>query len=102
MNKIEISSKQKYFIIIKLMVFNVFFIGFVLNFIPFSNSNWVKSEHYTFGVLQYCKLLGTNESNTYIFHLEDFRLTHESRETVKCYTWTPENRPSLKSFIYIL
>lgn len=96
-NKKVINRRLKLYFLVNIMIFNVFFIGFVLNFITYSNTNWIKNESYVFGLFQYCHFNSTTFqkiSNSYIFYRDGYKLSYKAVSDVKCFIWNRFNKPS--------
>ena len=95
--------KQKFYIGLKLLIFNTYFIGFVLNFIAYFSTNWIKGETYTYGLFQYCKRIKestlTVVARSYLFSYKGVNNNNEKIDSTlsvsyKCSEWTEENEPS--------
>ncbi|RNA21053.1 hypothetical protein BpHYR1_029624 [Brachionus plicatilis] len=69
--------------VIGLWFFNTFTFGFVLNFISYLNSNWLRNNVYTYGLFEYCEIALTNHKNqTY------------PEQTFSCNFWSNSSKPN--------
>ena len=94
-------KKFKILQIVKILIFNLFFIGFILNLISYVNAYCIVSgDSYIIGIFQYCKRFnefevdsnGVNNSSN-IIHL---------KKVYKCIKWSYSNRPSIKNIFFLI
>lgn len=95
----------KYCFILSLTIFSLYFIGFILNFVAFTNIHWIVNDNYIFGLFQYCTNLKSNEIiddfKVYVeYDYELFKSFLSRYKDFKCFLWTNSNRPSKGNFIY--
>lgn len=108
----DISSKAKLIIILKLVVFNTFFVGFILNFLPYTNANWISNDNYVFGLFQYCnKVIEVSEIQHAAFYrsirpsimksslrnMSSYKMMRSRNESFveefRCFNWNNLNKP---------
>ena len=94
------NNKLRVYLVTKILLFNLFLIGFFLNLIAYFGSHWiVSSENYVIGIFQYCKKFNLVEinSNMSAEALDNSNSIH-FKSTFKCASWSDLSRPS--NFIY--
>ena len=95
-------KKIRIYLAIKILIFNLFLIGFFLNLIAYFGSHWiVSSENYVIGIFHYCKIFNFVEitSNTSRDLLPDFSGNSDliqMKSTFKCVSWNELSRPSIE------
>jgi len=96
-------NRIRVYLVIKILLFNLFLIGFFLNLFAYFGSSWVvSSENYVIGIFQYCKKFNFVEiSSNLTVDTLDTRNPISLRSTFKCSSWSDSNRPSILKFIKI-
>ena len=109
---------KKFYILLKLVIFNTFFVGFVLNLITFFSTNWIKNESYAYGLFQYCNLVlseqeqgqpsddrETEQLNEYsFFYAAASKIIFNSNSPLldyRCLDWTNKYAPSNDHLFHI-
>ncbi len=96
-NKIEKKDFQrvKLLILLKILFFNLFIMGFLANFVAILSINWIVGKNYVFGIFKYCKETdNSSQSRHYIFYTSGQKLMHKEVTDSKCFNWNASNRPS--------
>ena len=89
-----IKRKQKILIVLKLIVFNTFFVGFVASLISYLNSNWIEDDSMCYGLFEHCSKLDGSVSYL-VLNSNERRLIHNLFMDLQCVSWN-QNRPSNK------
>ena len=94
-----IFRKLNIYFLYNIFVFNLFFTGFLCNFIAYSNSNWILNENYIFGLFEYCHLKSNQLSrlkNSHVFYKDQItnKITFRSLNEMRCFYWNDFNKPS--------
>jgi hypothetical protein len=85
-------KKIKIILIFKILIFNLFLFGFLINLVAYLNTYWIVSgENYIIGLFQYCKLFNQVEVNSNNNNTSNLIY---SKKVFKCFNWTNMNRPS--------
>lgn len=70
-------------LVLKLWFFNTYTFGFVLNFIAFLNSNWLRNDFHTYGLFEFCELeIKDNQNQGYL------------KQILACNLWSSDTKPS--------
>lgn len=96
------SKKIKILILVKIFLFNLFLIGFILNLIAYVNSYWIVSgETYIIGLHDYCKRFNQFEIESTSFSFNKSNVI-SLKKVFKCINWNSINRPSkFKRFLFL-
>lgn len=70
-------------LILKLWFFNTFTFGFVLNFISYLNSNWLRNNVHAYGLFEYCEIF-----------LKDIQHQSHPKQIYRCNFWSSDLKPS--------
>ena len=93
-------------IFLKTIIFNLFVIGFILNLLTLTSSEWIKGKNYVIGILKYCKSVeksyGIVRSSHYLFFNRGSQLVHQKVDNFECYFWNDINKPSNYMFFSYL
>ena len=103
-NNLKLNSKLD--VLLNLIIFNIFLIGFVLNFIAYIGSSWILIEKDSFGLFEYCKISMQNiDLSLFDFKLQTFfkakyKIKNLEIKDKKCFQWNSYNKPS-KNFLIV-
>jgi hypothetical protein len=88
-------NKFKLLLLIKILIFNMYFFGFLFNFITYQNSSWMRNQTYMFGMFKYCHLNETlMQTISYAFQIQGNTLIYRPIQELRCFSWNNHNRPS--------
>ena len=100
----ELTKKIKIILIFKILMFNLFLFGFLLNLVAYLNTHWIVSgENYIIGLFEYCKLFNQVEVNSNNNNNNNNNVSNliYPKKIFKCFNWTNMNRPS-RIFLFLL
>jgi hypothetical protein len=90
----------KYCYISNIIILNLFAAGFILNFIAFSQTNWIKNDNYAYGVFQYCtsnQIIRLDDSYSFYDQIEVIYRKYSSDSDIRCFKWSRFTTPSIFS-----
>jgi hypothetical protein len=98
LNSVKLNSRIN--ILLNILIFNLFLMGFILNCISIINHNWVLTENDSYGLLEYCKIsiekidLSLFDFKFHSFFKAKYKIKKLEFEDYNCFYWSSYNKPS--------
>lgn len=91
-------KKLKYCYFLNFIILIAFISGFVINFVSYSQTNWIRNDNYVYGIFQYCtsnQIIALDDDINSLFDVEViYRKYATDDDDIRCFKWSKLTVPS--------